>query len=435
MTHQRIQLNWTIDEAEYLKNSKRVRQTIENRKSKHLTELQLTSQSIRCLILTVAAMMLLTSRPPLPPQSDGVRVQRGIAMALAQEEKAWETNDLALFQELVDPQVAASVRQSWRINWQQGQHSDQTYTPTLLDTERIDNLSLAYVRFDRPSGRWWLSSPYRETRFYHETSAGWMRTIPALQYWGVRRTFDTAHLQFEFRDRDATTINTIAQQIEQEYVELYKILGLEAPQPADKLIIALMPNDVGRRQTIGNRLEFTSPQLSLIPATMSDAEFIHHYIMSRLTYRAVTEAMSNYRNRNQYQWENVIWGFTGWLRTDILGQRAPWHEQAERLFKRNSHKRLPLSLSSVTSSEYFMQPNQENIMWHYIATESVIDYALNTYGRHKIPALLQAFSDHETWMSLIPAVFELPAEQFELDWNQSLYQKYHPSISISPSSD
>ena len=59
-----------------------------------------------------------------------------------------------------------------------------------------------------------------------------------------------------------------------------------------------------------------------------------------------------------------------------------------------------------------------------IALATVIEYAAATYGPETIPRLLAAASEHTSWQTLIPAVFAMPAADFEAGWHRYLAQEY-----------
>ena len=51
---------------------------------------------------------------------------------------------------------------------------------------------------------------------------------------------------------------------------------------------------------------------------------------------------------------------------------------------------------------------------------TVLEYGAATYGSERIPALLAALPHHETISTLIPAVFGVSAEDFEVGWQDYL---------------
>jgi hypothetical protein len=55
-----------------------------------------------------------------------------------------------------------------------------------------------------------------------------------------------------------------------------------------------------------------------------------------------------------------------------------------------------------------------------VATETIIEYVVATYGRDRLPQLIAAWGEHASWETLIPAVFGIPAAEFEAGWQAYL---------------
>ena len=56
--------------------------------------------------------------------------------------------------------------------------------------------------------------------------------------------------------------------------------------------------------------------------------------------------------------------------------------------------------------------------------ESIIDFALTTYGRDKLPALLEGMEESRGWNELTTNVFGVSATDFEAEWNGYLTKTY-----------
>jgi hypothetical protein len=59
-----------------------------------------------------------------------------------------------------------------------------------------------------------------------------------------------------------------------------------------------------------------------------------------------------------------------------------------------------------------------------VAMETVLEYVVATYGRDHLPRLITALDEHDGWLSLIPAVFGIPAADFEEGWQAYLADQY-----------
>lgn len=54
----------------------------------------------------------------------------------------------------------------------------------------------------------------------------------------------------------------------------------------------------------------------------------------------------------------------------------------------------------------------------------LIEYAVQTYGVGRLPLFLTSLQQPVTWDELIPAVFDVSAEEFEMDWRAWLAKEY-----------
>src|SRR4029079_18836432 len=59
-----------------------------------------------------------------------------------------------------------------------------------------------------------------------------------------------------------------------------------------------------------------------------------------------------------------------------------------------------------------------------VALATLIEYAVATYGRERLPALVAGLGQYETWDTLLPAVFGVSAAEFEAGWQAYLAAHY-----------
>lgn len=59
-----------------------------------------------------------------------------------------------------------------------------------------------------------------------------------------------------------------------------------------------------------------------------------------------------------------------------------------------------------------------------VLLETIVEYAAVAYGDDLIPSLLAQAQQHESWDTLIPAVFEVSAPEFEQGWHTYLAKEY-----------
>jgi hypothetical protein len=73
------------------------------------------------------------------------------------------------------------------------------------------------------------------------------------------------------------------------------------------------------------------------------------------------------------------------------------------------------------NGQQFSEPEQ--MMWQSAAAESVVEYAVATYGPEILPQLWRGFHRYETSPDWVNGVFDLTVEEFESGWNQYLAEK------------
>ena len=67
-----------------------------------------------------------------------------------------------------------------------------------------------------------------------------------------------------------------------------------------------------------------------------------------------------------------------------------------------------------------------------VALATLIEYAMVTYGQDRLPALLAGLGKHEGWETLIPAVFNVSAADFEAGWQIYLAARYDLTLNPRP---
>lgn len=60
---------------------------------------------------------------------------------------------------------------------------------------------------------------------------------------------------------------------------------------------------------------------------------------------------------------------------------------------------------------------------------------MDAYGRERLPALLRGLGEHETWDTLIPAVFSVSAGEFEAGWQAYVATHYALRADAQPRSE
>ena len=379
-------------------------------------------QRLRDLFLLALATVILSSMPFTPAQIEQRRVEAGVAAALDLEYAAWQRKDRLDFTALLDLPAVERWQWEWRDYWALPPADFANLGVTLRRVDRQADLVRVETLVTRPSTKWWRSSPYREIRFYRESAEGWLRTIPADSYWGAPLVAESEHLRFEYRAADAATIEPQVARLQTIYLELCDLVGLDPATP-HKWTFVLEPDRADGRTGYYYVYEYTSPALSEVPDTLTDQEFVAQMMVSTMASRAVY-GVSPTRRNFLHRWEMVVWSLYGWLRSDLLDQRSPWHAQAQAVFGAALADHMPLTLDDIEEWQDDSRPGQERVMRQYMVSESIIDFALTTYGRDKLSALLEGMEEARGWDELTSRVFGVSASDFEAAWNRYLTKSY-----------
>jgi hypothetical protein len=293
---------------------------------------------------------------------------------------------------------------------------------SLLRIDPVQGFVLAEVLVKGDTANWRFTGPYRETRIYRETEEGWQPTKLDQSFWGPTTLVNTDHFRFELLVRDAPVVSPVTERIQQLYIELHHVLGMEIPTTTVKLAIEITPEQINSRSFLNNRLRVTSPMMAQVPAELSPSDYLLHRIARTLIYQVINlrretagDMMTMFDG-----WQPVRRGLRTWLQNDLLLQRWPWDEEAARIFQSQSLAPLPLKLTGVTERSEDQLASRSTMMWQSAAAESIINYAVQTYGREYLPDLVLGFRTYGTWDELIPHVFGDSADKFEAGWNRYL---------------
>jgi hypothetical protein len=77
--------------------------------------------------------------------------------------------------------------------------------------------------------------------------------------------------------------------------------------------------------------------------------------------------------------------------------------------------------------EYIEEPDSLRLVRHpgqTVALATLIEYAVDAYGRERLPALVAGLGQYESWDKLLPAIFGVSAAEFEAGWQAYLAVHY-----------
>lgn len=397
--------------------------------------------------IILAAMILLYVYPG--QQEHKTSLGATLQKVIENEAAAWRTQNLTQLERMLDQQADPDWQTSFLRNQLRMHHRTVKATSkpalTLQTVERQGDLALVEVVVT-DAALPWLSMPYRETRFYRQVVGGWLRTAPDPIFWGAPRAIDTHYFHFEFHQRDELVVARVAGEIDAIYRLLRRDMGLGAPIPEQQWMIEVVVADAShQRSTViqveGERLFIPAPTLWSAPVDLSDAAILTELVIDALSDQLIQETRRQIKPKRQ--WLPMTAGVERWLSQYWGGSRLPSQhnfEETEELRGWLAHYR-PLRLADLTAmpdqpsvpGDDFWLPLGFTTREEYEAAQrvrvrvaqSVIAYAVTAYGHERLPLLLKAFGVHDTWETLIPAVFGVPVGQFEIGWQAYL----HSSIS------
>ena len=395
-------------------------------------EQRLALELLRGIGLLLLSTLLIAGASPSQRTVEQQQYQSMVGALLQLEKKAWAENDNRLFMSLIDPAIHADWAGAWRSYWRREVNERQEFGTHIRHIERENDLLFAQVVITRPPSEWWHVSPTRETRIYQNTGvdsgAGIQRTVPDASFWGEQQNLETENLRFEFSERDAPLMRAVSQELERIYRSLSNELGFRRPSNGRKLTIRLRPNArQGRAPSRSSSfaIDVTTPLLAQIPDNLSDQEHVVRFVTNQLTSMAVIRKMERSGTAYGFHWGMMVWATRGWLETDMIGTASPWFKQSEEVFRTYGQDQFPIELDAITAIRKRGESRDyDHVFWQYVASELVVDYAVSTYGRQAIPALLTGFSNHRSWNDLVATAFDGTTSEFEAGLNQYIAKKY-----------
>lgn len=350
---------------------------------------------------------------------------------------------------------------------------------TLQKVELLDDQAIADVVMRDQSGK----TRYRQTRFYQRTATGWLQIPPDASLWGAEITLETPYFVYHFGQNDKELIQTVAPQMDALYTTLWQNFALAILPTPEKFVI-----DVHIDQPIGpfsqfdseQHLSVASPAIYLAPVDLTDADLLAQSLALPLIDYSLAQASE--RHLIGKAWQPLLKGISLWQLWNLDLPLAAWQEEIITWLYRGSSIAAPgqanalpehyaalcttyklwlsaplqldipllcaeqdwngwfsagaasretlLHLNQITqalSTNELVGPASFNYIPHpgqTVALATLIDYAVATYGRERLPALVAALGQHEHLETLIPAVYRVSAAEFEASWRTYLAANY-----------
>jgi hypothetical protein len=73
-------------------------------------------------------------------------------------------------------------------------------------------------------------------------------------------------------------------------------------------------------------------------------------------------------------------------------------------------------------NNYFFDPTE------VVTIATLLQYVVTTYGHEQLPVLLANMAQYDDWETLVPAVFDVSAPDFEAGWRSYLIEQYKVSL-------
>jgi hypothetical protein len=290
---------------------------------------------------------------------------------------------------------------------------------------------------------------------------------------------ETAHFQIHVRKHNAPAILSAIARLEALFDALHRDFGLSTTADEPKVVIEVGDDTISSLAIQGNVTNRTvtvpSPTLYPVPAEILEADAFFQSTVNPLSTLYQMEARQqqpdSWRSRAA-RWQLLLDAFNLWELWASDQQLVGWRSEYSNPFlvegRDSSPKRLcvtykvgDVSFTSLTdslscstimpstlpkalvtpallSSRDFVAASSfstthlpdfssgeilgQNHAYASparnttVALATIIDYAVKTYGRERLPRLFEACGTSAGWNDLIPKVFSVSASQFEQGW-------------------
>lgn len=240
------------------------------------------------------------------------------------------------------------------------------------------------------------------------------RATAQIQTLEVTLTRQTAHLAFSFKEGDRALIESVADQLDELYGSLYRLLALEPDSDPPKVWIVVTPDaPVLNWKIVDQRILVHPPHPTQIAERSAKASMLRQSLRDALISYVWTEAVRQYPV--EQRWQLMMNAIQWWLlQTDRLPLALPVKQEV---------RRVPIDSPQLSKLFFRWGTNWRSYSYQQteiLMAQSLIDYSVQTYGQASLPQLLQALGQHPTWTTLVPAVYHRTAEEFEADWRAYL---------------
>lgn len=329
---------------------------------------------------------------------------------------------------------------------------------------------------------------YRQTRFYRRMGERWLPAEADAALWGPERRLETPSFVFHFRQQDAAVVMAVAAPIERLYTTMRRNVGLPITPNPEPLIIDVLVTETPGHAALwfgaSKRIIVPSPAVYWAPVELTDAELLIQSIALPLLDDVIGKAAAYYGLGSGRQ--PMLRGVRLWQIWDLDLPLAVWRTAVVSWLYRKlpvdgAHQDallpdryqeicathqiwmlsplqidIPLScidgkleyrhfslpgvrepLTHLNQIVMLALPNEDSVRWsgvehlypqgQTVGLATVIEYAVVTYGRERLPALLAGLGQYDSWETLLPAVYGVSSAEFEAGWQRYLADRYRVS--------
>jgi len=307
---------------------------------------------------------------------------------------------------------------------------------------------------------------YRQTRFYRKTEQGWLRTQPDPALWGPPLTLETDRLIWRYRRRDHSAVAEIAGHMDALVGTLSRDYGLAHLEEGEKLTVNVQVDALPRLILMYDGppgpIVVSSPSVHLVPVEWTDAEVLEQAVALALLKHLWAYAVEQHGIKESWP---VMAGVSLWELWDMKLGLAEWQDEILHWLYAPAAAQLPARFRDLCAAHSIWIPtpiavgiplhcssedegprhnnlllsglktnNPERLQmarWYYpgqgsvrlgdsIMMYTVVDYAVTAHGRERLPDLVAALGQYDTWQTLVPNVYGISYEEFERGWRQHL---------------
>ena len=313
------------------------------------------------------------------------------------EKHAFETRDQKLFLTLLDPQASSAWR-SDRLTWFWRERDSPTPMTVRDWGYKGDVAWVVLDRTARGAEATWFPTELRLFRFVGDR---WYLTTPELAFPGPALIARTQYFEFRYREPDADLIWSVMSNTDALYEQVLDDLGI-AIEPPRRLLIELV-----YVLDSGFQVRERQPMDIWIPSPQLFREF--EIFRLNLGFAIANALLTKLIETRDLGYPNpLLYGIVMW-EVEQWGEFPTWKDE------RNLRLRQLLAIRAPLSASY----NRPSVLG-----VTLIEYVVQTYGRHRLADLVQAAREHQRLQELIPSALGVDFPTFEAGWRSYLERTY-----------